>query len=156
MYVLPAIRKQNQLVISSCFHCEICLWPGLLFSFKSVPLTIYNALLDTNTWLGKTCLTAGIVSSCSASQALLKTGAVPLLGRLLESDQVDVLIPVVGTLQECASEVGLDTHTHLSTVCVCNNEVCSSKAKVKQTSHLIHPWTDSFFKGNNKSCHSSL
>ena len=38
-------------------------------------------------------------------QALLKTGAVPLLGRLLESEQVDVLIPVVGTLQECASEV---------------------------------------------------
>ena len=43
---------------------------------------------------------------CSLLQALLKTGAVPLLGRLLESDQVDVLIPVVGTLQECASEVG--------------------------------------------------
>ncbi len=38
-------------------------------------------------------------------QALLKTGAVPLLGRLLETDNVDVLIPVVGTLQECASEV---------------------------------------------------
>ena len=35
----------------------------------------------------------------------MKTGAVPLLGKLLESDQVDVLIPVVGTLQECASEV---------------------------------------------------
>ena len=45
-------------------------------------------------------------------QALLKTGAVPLLGRLLESDQVDVLIPVVGTLQECASEVRVDHHTH--------------------------------------------
>ena len=35
----------------------------------------------------------------------MKTGAVPLLGKLLESEQVDVLIPVVGTLQECASEV---------------------------------------------------
>ena len=44
-------------------------------------------------------------------QALLKTGAVPLLGRLLESEQVDVLIPVVGTLQECASEVQC-VHVH--------------------------------------------
>ena len=40
----------------------------------------------------------------------MKTGAVPLLGRLLESDQVDVLIPVVGTLQECASEVYKTNH----------------------------------------------
>ena len=40
-------------------------------------------------------------------QALLKTGAVPLLGKLLETDDVEVLVPVVGTLQECASEVGL-------------------------------------------------
>ena len=39
------------------------------------------------------------------SKALLKTGAVPLLGELLATDCVDVLIPVVGTLQECASEV---------------------------------------------------
>ena len=38
-------------------------------------------------------------------KALLKTGAVPLLGKLLATDNVDVLIPVVGTLQECASEV---------------------------------------------------
>lgn len=46
--------------------------------------------------------------SCSKSKsnktALLKTGAVPLLGKLLTSENVDVLIPVVGTLQECASE----------------------------------------------------
>ena len=41
-------------------------------------------------------------------KALLKTGAVPLLGKLLATDNVDVLIPVVGTLQECASEVRLD------------------------------------------------
>ena len=43
----------------------------------------------------------------SLSQALLKTGAVPQLGRLLETDHVDVLIPLVGTLQECASEVSM-------------------------------------------------
>ena len=41
-------------------------------------------------------------------KAWLKTGAVPLLGKLLATDNVDVLIPVVGTLQECASEVRLD------------------------------------------------
>ena len=38
-------------------------------------------------------------------QALLKTAAVPLMGKLLATDNVDVLIPMVGTLQECASEV---------------------------------------------------
>lgn len=63
-------------------------------------------------------------------KALLKTGAVPLLGKLLATDNVDVLIPVVGTLQECASEVRLkinvlgifcmygtytNTHTHSRT-----------------------------------------
>ena len=44
----------------------------------------------------------------SSLKALLKTGAVPLLGKLLATDNVDVLIPVVGTLQECASEVRSD------------------------------------------------
>lgn len=37
----------------------------------------------------------------------MKTGAVPLLGKLLSTDSVDVLIPVVGTLQECASLVSI-------------------------------------------------
>ena len=50
--------------------------------------------------------------SLSLSQALLKTGAVPLLGKLLATDHVDVLIPVVGTLQECASEVHALSHKH--------------------------------------------
>ena len=41
-----------------------------------------------------------------------------MLGKLLATDNVDVLIPVVGTLQECASEVSLNydsniTHTHV-------------------------------------------
>ncbi|KAI5103609.1 armadillo repeat-containing protein 4 isoform X1, partial [Silurus meridionalis] len=46
--------------------------------------------------------------SCSKStrnkEAIRKAGAIPLLGRLLKSPQNNVLIPVVGTLQECASE----------------------------------------------------
>jgi hypothetical protein len=50
----------------------------------------------------------------SSLKALLKTGAVPLLGKLLATDNVDVLIPVVGTLQECASEVRLD---NIHTIC---------------------------------------
>ena len=44
----------------------------------------------------------------SSLKALLKTGAVPLLGKLLATDNVDVLIPVVGTLQECSSEVSFN------------------------------------------------
>ena len=46
-----------------------------------------------------------LLQSFDPPQALLKTGTVPLLGKLLATDNVDVLIPVVGTLQECASEV---------------------------------------------------
>ncbi|XP_035475495.1 outer dynein arm-docking complex subunit 2 [Scophthalmus maximus] len=46
--------------------------------------------------------------SCSKSrknkEAIRKAGGIPLLGRLLKSPQENMLIPVVGTLQECASE----------------------------------------------------
>ena len=47
--------------------------------------------------------------SCSKSkknkEAMRKAGAIPLLARLLKSEHENMLIPVVGTLQECASEV---------------------------------------------------
>uniref|UniRef100_A0A4W6G7R7 Outer dynein arm docking complex subunit 2 n=1 Tax=Lates calcarifer TaxID=8187 RepID=A0A4W6G7R7_LATCA len=46
--------------------------------------------------------------SCSKStknkEAIRKAGGIPLLGRLLKSPHENMLIPVVGTLQECASE----------------------------------------------------
>ena len=47
--------------------------------------------------------------SCSKSKknkaAIFRARAVPLLAKLLHSENEDVLVPVVGTLQECASEV---------------------------------------------------
>lgn len=47
--------------------------------------------------------------SCSKSErnklAMRRAGAIPLLARLLKSQHSNMLIPVVGTLQECASEV---------------------------------------------------
>jgi hypothetical protein len=47
--------------------------------------------------------------SCSKStknkQATRKAGGIPLLATLLKSKNEEMLIPVVGTLQECASEV---------------------------------------------------
>lgn len=47
--------------------------------------------------------------SCSKSkknkEAMQRAGAIPLLARLLKSPHENMLIPVVGTLQECASEV---------------------------------------------------
>lgn len=47
--------------------------------------------------------------SCSKSTknkvAIRKAEGIPLLGRLLKSPHENMLIPVVGTLQECASEV---------------------------------------------------
>ncbi|XP_029955418.1 armadillo repeat-containing protein 4 [Salarias fasciatus] len=46
--------------------------------------------------------------SCSKStknkEAIRRAGGIPLLGRLLQSPLENMLIPVVGTLQECASE----------------------------------------------------
>jgi len=46
--------------------------------------------------------------SCSKSaknkQSIRKAGAIPMLARLLKSNNESMLIPVVGTLQECASE----------------------------------------------------
>jgi hypothetical protein len=47
--------------------------------------------------------------SCSKSkknkEAMQTAGAIPLLAKLLKSTHESMLIPVVGTLQECASEV---------------------------------------------------
>lgn len=47
--------------------------------------------------------------SCSKSTknkvAIKDAGGIPLLARLLKSNNEKMLIPVVGTLQECASEV---------------------------------------------------
>ena len=47
--------------------------------------------------------------SCSKStknkQAIRKADGIPLLAKLLKSNNEAMLIPVVGTLQECASEV---------------------------------------------------
>lgn len=47
--------------------------------------------------------------SCSKStrnkEAIRKAGGIPLLAQLLKSPHENMLIPVVGTLQECASEV---------------------------------------------------
>ena len=47
--------------------------------------------------------------SCSKStrnkMAMRKAGAIPLLAKLLKSKHENMLIPVVGTLQECATEV---------------------------------------------------
>lgn len=47
--------------------------------------------------------------SCSKSyankEAIRKAGGIPLLAQLLKTSHENVLIPVVGTLQECASEV---------------------------------------------------
>ena len=47
--------------------------------------------------------------SCSKStknkKSIRKAGGIPLLAKLLKSDNESMLIPVVGTLQECASEV---------------------------------------------------
>jgi hypothetical protein len=50
---------------------------------------------------------ATMLWTCSKSsknkEHILKANAVPLLAKLLEWESVDVLVPVVGVLEECAS-----------------------------------------------------
>jgi hypothetical protein len=50
--------------------------------------------------------------SCSKNrknrEAIQKAGAVPLLAKLLKSTTNSVLIPIVGTSQECTSEARSD------------------------------------------------
>lgn len=68
--------------------------------------------------------------SCSKStknkEAIRKAGGIPLLGRLLKSPHENMLIPVVGTLQECASEVRLPTHIVIDVVQVFKPETSKS------------------------------
>ena len=49
--------------------------------------------------------------SCSKSSnnrtAIYKAGSVPLLAKLIRVGQEDMLIPIVGLMQECAIEVSL-------------------------------------------------
>jgi len=49
--------------------------------------------------------------TCSKSErnklVMRRAGLIPLLAKLLKSNKPDMLIPVVGTLQECASDVGI-------------------------------------------------
>lgn len=38
-------------------------------------------------------------------ELMRKSGIVPLMARLLKSCHIDVVIPIMGTIQKCASEV---------------------------------------------------
>ena len=67
----------------------------------------------------------------------MKTGAVPLLGRLLSTDNVDVLIPIVGTLQECASEVSTCVYALTTTVIVIINWLNDVPVCVGSSVHVL-------------------
>jgi hypothetical protein len=49
-----------------------------------------------------------LARSSKNKDAIRKAGAIPLLARLLMTKHVAVVIPVVGILHECASEVGFE------------------------------------------------
>ncbi|KFO84694.1 Armadillo repeat-containing protein 4, partial [Buceros rhinoceros silvestris] len=78
---------------------------GLLecFSVESTSRTSYQAKDTEIARCGALALW-----SCSKStknkEAICKAGGIPLLARWLKCSQVNILTPVVGTLQECASE----------------------------------------------------
>lgn len=88
------------------------------------------SLLDCGTLVDASDLEANVARcgalalwSCSKStknkQAIRKAGGIPLLARLLKSNNEAMLIPVVGTLQECATEVGTNCVVTLSHSITC-------------------------------------
>lgn len=102
------------------FAAETC-WPSaphqLLSSqvklLDDVP-NLVNLTANQKKDVEVACCGALALWSCSKStknkEAIRKAGGIPLLGRLLKFPHKDMFIPVVGTLQECASEVREDTN----------------------------------------------
>ncbi len=93
-------------VISGIFLVSDCIF----FTFKVALLDC--GVVTTATEIDISVARAGAMAlwSCSKStknkNAIRKAGGIPLLAKLLKSNNESMLIPVVGTLQECASEVG--------------------------------------------------
>ncbi len=79
--------------------------------------------------------------SCSKStknkEAIRKAGGIPLLGRLLKSPHENMLIPVVGTLQECASQVRGDTYfiLYFMWLKLSSNGLCNKTCKYDSIRH---------------------
>uniref|UniRef100_A0A8C5NAX5 Armadillo repeat containing 4 n=1 Tax=Gouania willdenowi TaxID=441366 RepID=A0A8C5NAX5_GOUWI len=73
---------------------------GILFQGGNQTATVLTlcAMMDFNL-MQETCS-----NSTKNKEAIRRAGGIPLLGRLLKSPHENMLIPVVGTLQECASE----------------------------------------------------
>ncbi|XP_018414241.1 PREDICTED: armadillo repeat-containing protein 4 [Nanorana parkeri] len=73
-----------------------------------VPMRSSNLTPEQEKDIEVACCGALALWSCSKStrnkEAIRKAGGIPLLARLLKSPHSNMLIPVVGTLQECASE----------------------------------------------------
>lgn len=69
--------------------------------------------------------------SCSKSRCsrttIFKTGSVPLLAKLIKIDREEILIPVIGLVQECAIEV---TSLHVS------NGLMTEEGPIDVTSHV--------------------
>lgn len=40
-------------------------------------------------------------------EVMRRSGLVPLMGKLLKSIHIDVVVPIMGTVQQCASQVNL-------------------------------------------------
>ena len=52
-----------------------------------------------------------LAKSTKNREAIRRAGAIPVLAKLMKTKQVSVVIPTVGILQECASEVRF--------ICIC-------------------------------------
>jgi len=81
--------------------------------------------------------------SCSKStknkHAIRRAGAIPMLARLLKSTHEEMLIPVVGTLQECASEV------RRTSACAWHRSEATTSYKCSKTAILLADCTSRVF-----------
>jgi len=91
--------RHNQIVVRNCKKCRC------YAAIRQV------ALLDCGGKPPGEVARSGALAlwTCSRSErsklVMGKSGLIPLLAKLLKSNRPDLLIPVVGTLQECASDV---------------------------------------------------
>jgi hypothetical protein len=95
----------NRLVIINYFILVILNDIFILYAFILMKVDMLESL-DKDWELARCASLAlwSLAKSTKNKEAIRKAGAIPLLSKLMMTDEVDLVIPVVGILQECASE----------------------------------------------------
>ena len=128
LFATYSVYARNASIVCTVYTVQYCV--VLYWSFVVIRQV---ALLDCGGKPAGEVARSGALAlwTCSKSErnklAMRKAGLIPLLAKLLKSNKPDILIPVVGTLQECAADVrnhsDFDTHHHHHHHLFCSNSV---------------------------------